>query len=86
MNMTNATPYASPAPLTLLPPLAISAAHVAGQARQQFVHLEQWLSSPHTLQLPLHQIECQQEHQGRELQRLLLQVALLVEQLFLSVQ
>ena len=73
MSMTNTTPYASPVPVTLLPPPAISAAHVACQARQQFAHLEEWLSSPHTLQLPLHQIECQQEHQGRELQRLLLQ-------------
>jgi hypothetical protein len=73
MNMTNTTPYASSVPVTPLPPPAISITHVARQARQQFADLEEWLSSPHTLQLPLHQIECQQEHQGRELQRLLLQ-------------
>lgn len=42
-------------------------------ARQEFSSLEAWLSAPPTLQLPLHQIECQQEHKGRELQRLLLQ-------------
>jgi len=73
MNMSSATPCASPAPPALLPPPAISTANVARQARQQFAHLEEWLSSPHTLQLPLHQVECQQEHKGRELQRLLLQ-------------
>ncbi len=73
MNMSSATPSASPAPPALLPPPAISIAHAARQARQQFAHLEEWRSSPHTLQLPLHQIECQQEHKGRELQRLLLQ-------------
>jgi hypothetical protein len=71
--MSSATPCASPAPPALLPPPAISTANVARQARQQFAHLEEWLSSPHTLQLPLHQVECQQEHKGRELQRLLLQ-------------
>ena len=73
MNMSSATPCASPAPPALLPPPAISTANVARQARQEFAHLEEWLSSPHTLQLPLHQVECQQEHKGRELQRLLLQ-------------
>ena len=45
----------------------------ADNARQQFFLLEQWLASPQTLQLPLHQVECQQEHKGREVQRLLLQ-------------
>jgi hypothetical protein len=42
-------------------------------ARLQFSSLEQWLSSAATLQLPLHLVEQQQEHKGRELQRLLLQ-------------
>jgi hypothetical protein len=42
-------------------------------ARLQFCSLEQWLSSAPTLQLPLHLVEQQQEHKGRELQRLLLQ-------------
>src|SRR5229473_811857 len=43
------------------------------RARQQFCFLEDWLSAPPTLQLPLHQIERQQELKGRDLQRLLLQ-------------
>ena len=42
-------------------------------AYQQLSVLEQWLAAPATLQLPLHQIEAQQEHLGRELQRRLLQ-------------
>jgi hypothetical protein len=42
-------------------------------AQLQFCSLEQWLSSAPTLQLPLHLVEQQQEHKGRELQRLLLQ-------------
>ena len=43
------------------------------RAQQQFCSLEDWLSAPPTLQLPLHQIERQQELKGRDLQRLLLQ-------------
>ena len=42
-------------------------------AQHEFASLEAWLSAPPTLQLPLHQIEGQQEQKGRELQRLLLQ-------------
>jgi len=42
-------------------------------ARQQFFLREQWLASPQTLPLPLHQVEWQQEPKGREVQRLLLQ-------------
>lgn len=42
-------------------------------AQQEFAALEAWLSAPPTRQLPLHQIEGQQEQRGRELQRLLLQ-------------
>lgn len=42
-------------------------------ARLQFCSLEQWLSAAPTLQLPIHLVEQQQEHKGRELQRLLLQ-------------
>src|ERR1700680_195358 len=37
-----------------------------------FSLLESWLASPSALQLPLHQIESQQQAQGREVQRLLL--------------
>ena len=51
------------------PPLA----SLAAAARREFSSLEDWLSAPPTLQLPLHQIECQQERRGREVQRLLLQ-------------
>src|SRR6266496_2222835 len=46
---------------------------LATAARQEFSSLEDWLSAPSTCQLPLHQIECQQEPRGREVQRLLLQ-------------
>ena len=42
-------------------------------AQQEFASLEAWLSAPSTLQLPLHQVEGQQEQKGRELQRLLLE-------------
>jgi hypothetical protein len=45
-------------------------------AQQEFSSLEAWLSAPSTLQLPLHQIERQQQTQGREVQRLLLQAHL----------
>ena len=45
-------------------------------ARQEFSSLEAWLSAPSTLQLPLHQIERQQQTKGREVQRLLLQAHL----------
>jgi hypothetical protein len=49
----------------------VAAAPSPGQ--HEFASLEAWLSAPPTLQLPLHQVECQQEQKGRELQRLLLQ-------------
>ena len=39
----------------------------------EFALLQSWLASPGALELPLHQIECQQEVKGREVQRLLLQ-------------
>src|SRR5215467_8062193 len=45
-------------------------------AALEFASLEAWLASPHTLQLPLHQIESQQQIRGREVQRLLLQANL----------
>ena len=43
------------------------------QARHLFSSLECWLSSAPALELPLHLVERQQEHRGREVQRLLLQ-------------
>ena len=42
----------------------------------EFSLLESWLASANTLQLPLHQIESQQQAKGREVQRLLLQAHL----------
>jgi hypothetical protein len=45
-------------------------------AAREFALLEDWLASPGTLQLPLHQIEAQQQDKGREVQRLLLQAHL----------
>src|SRR5437870_8315625 len=42
----------------------------------EFSLLESWLASSSALQLPLHQIESQQQAQGREVQRLLLQAHL----------
>src|SRR6266480_4076059 len=57
----------------LIAPLFSFAGSIASAARQQFSSLEDWLSAPPTRQLPLHQIECQQEPRGREVQRLLLQ-------------
>ncbi len=45
-------------------------------AAVEFALLQSWLASPGALQLPLHQIELQQQDKGRELQRLLLQAHL----------
>jgi hypothetical protein len=45
-------------------------------AALEFALLEAWLASSRTLQLPLHQIESQQQTRGREVQRLLLQAHL----------
>ena len=44
---------------------------VTTPAALEFASLEAWLASHHTLQLPLHQIESQQQIRGREVQRLL---------------
>ncbi len=83
--MSNATLLAPPplapgltvasrrAPSPALGSLVPRAAPSCVQARQEFSSLEAWLSAPLTLQLPLHQIESQQEFRGRELHRLLLQ-------------
>ena len=45
----------------------------ACSASSKFHELESWLASPLALASPLHRIEQQQDHQGREVQRLLLQ-------------
>ena len=54
---------------SIVPLAAVAASH----AQQEFSSLEAWLLASPTLQFPLHQIECQQEHKGRVLQRSLLQ-------------
>lgn len=48
----------------------------ATPAAVEFALLQAWLASSSTLQLPLHQIESQQQDKGREVQRLLLQAHL----------
>jgi hypothetical protein len=45
-------------------------------AAVEFALLQSWLASGSALQLPLHEIECQQQDKGREMQRLLLQTDL----------
>src|SRR5438128_7334107 len=45
-------------------------------AALEFALLQSWLASTSALQLPLHQIESQQQAKGREVQRLLLQAHL----------
>src|SRR5450631_3693625 len=42
----------------------------------EFALLQSWLASGSALHLPLHEIECQQQAKGREVQRLLLQAHL----------
>src|SRR5450432_1739453 len=58
-----------PLPIVELPgsPTAATAAAL------EFALLEAWLASTDALQLPLHEIESQQQTKGREVQRLLLQ-------------
>src|SRR5215472_9262013 len=43
------------------------------RARQEFHALEVWLMSDASHQLPLHEVEREQERRGREIQRLLLE-------------
>src|SRR5947199_7476921 len=59
-------------PILLEPPEAVS----SSPAALEFALLEAWLASSSALQLPLHQIESQQQAKGREVQRLLLQAHL----------
>jgi hypothetical protein len=71
--LPNASRLVLPLSRDLSVPLAGGA---RSHARQEFSSLEAWLSAPSTLQLPLHQIERQQQTKGREVQRLLLQAHL----------
>ena len=63
--MSNANPSLSPPPTGSSP--------ITQPARHLFSSLERWLASAPTLRLPLHQVEQQQEHKGRQVQRLLLE-------------
>ena len=56
--------------------IATAAASRTTPAAVEFALLQSWLASGSALQLPLHEIECQQQARGREVQRLLLQAHL----------
>jgi len=56
--------------------IAIAFSAHTSPAYIEFAQLESWLASSSALQLPLHQIESQQQAKGREVQRLLLQAHL----------
>jgi hypothetical protein len=62
-----------PNPLPILEPQGSRTAVATTPAALEFALLEAWLASSRTLQLPLHEIESQQQSKGREVQRLLLQ-------------
>ena len=62
-----------PGTLPILEPQGSPTAGGTTPAAIEFALLEAWLASSHTLQLPLHEIESQQQTKGREVQRLLLQ-------------
>src|ERR1700687_1520765 len=62
-----------PGPLPILEPQGSPTALATTPAALEFALLETWLASSRTLQLPLHEIESQQQTKGREVQRLLLQ-------------
>src|SRR5260370_36725328 len=63
-------------PLTIVEWQGPATAVATSPAALEFALLEAWLASSRTLQLPLHQIESQQQTKGREVQRLLLQAHL----------
>lgn len=74
--LPTAWPPRDPTPLPSLKPPPSPAAVIPTPAALELAALEAWLASPGTLQLPLHQIESQQQTRGREVQRLLLQAHL----------
>ena len=71
-----AFPPRYPTPFPAFERQAHPAVVVTTPAAFEFASLEAWLASRHTLQLPLYQIESQQQIRGREVQRLLLQAHL----------
>ncbi len=77
--MASATPTTGPPPPPQVPDSlpASEQPTLASLAALEFTRLESWLASGYALQLPLHQIECEQQAKGREVQRLLLQAHLL---------
>src|SRR6201997_4403860 len=84
MSTTNiATPFPPtaflpryPASRSIPEPQGSPTAVATTPAALEFALLEAWLASSRTLQLPLHQIESQQQTKGCEVQRLLLQAHL----------
>src|SRR5260370_13515837 len=56
--------------------IATAASSQTTPAAAEFTLLQSWLASGNALQLPLHEIESQQQARGREVQRLLLQAHL----------
>jgi hypothetical protein len=66
----------NPDQLPIVEPPGSPTSTAATPAAFEFALLEAWLASSDTLQLPLHQIESQQQTKGREVQRLLLQAHL----------
>lgn len=73
---TTLLPYYPPNPLPFIEPPTSPIAAGTTPAALEFALLEAWLASSRALQLPLHQIESQQQTKGREVQRLLLQAHL----------
>lgn len=65
-----------PGPFPILEPPGSPTVVATTPAALEFALLEAWLASSRTLQLPLHEIESQQQTKGREVQRLLLQAHL----------
>ena len=59
-----------PPPCSIQEPQGSPTTTVTNPAALEFAFLEAWLASSRTLQLPLHQIESQQQTKGREVQRL----------------
>jgi hypothetical protein len=70
------TATVAPLPCSPARQLRIVETSTLTSAADEFALLETWLASSPALQLPLHQIECQQQERGREVQRLLLQAHL----------
>jgi hypothetical protein len=63
----------STAVISRIEPVVSEASDTMQRARRGFSELETWLSSREVLRRPLHEVEREQEHRGREVQRLMLQ-------------